>query len=322
MIPRWLIRVRCWLAARVLERHFAKRYFVARLIAPPSEQIVRAGRPRRTAVPRPAFTHFIYHNDSIDAGCAANAIESVRWNIPAGDEVIVVDLGGSLPDEWCAPLRAHPWFSTFRCRTDLPEQRSFTYGLNLALPTAKAPRLFVWRTDYVYPRGFFAEVARLMERADFVAPYNVWIGGPHVTSAFVRQHWDRAINFDPGFWRKHSHIDAAYETQDPAIFGCTLAVWQRIGGMNHDLWGYGWQYAELAAQMRLALPPKRIAYFGGPAPLHQQHGSSLQHVMAHPDPAKLAEWDSGNERLTAFLGGRDAVTCYRLKRHLAPRPPD
>jgi hypothetical protein len=253
----------------------------------------------------------------VDDVCARNSLRSLVAQIPVEDEVLVLDVGGTGPLDLGAEFANYEWFSIVRTRASHPEQQSYTFGLNAVLPTLKAPQLFVWRTDYVYPPDMLVRYIRAMEGADFAAPYDVLVGTPEVDGRYVQEHWDKIATFDTEFWRARSQLLSIYEQQDPALFGITRKLWDRIGGLNHELWGYGWQFAEFAARVRINARASRIRYFDGAPALHQTHAGSQMHQPAD----RKAEADAGIQRFSNFLGGPSAYYIYRLRQRLPPKTP-
>jgi hypothetical protein len=318
MILRWLNTLRCRVGVWILRRGWPKSIFLARLAAPGIDSLV-AHRPRRPApLPLPGRSHLVYHQASVDALCLRNSLESLASQIPVEDEVLFLDVGGSASPGAIAPFAGHAWRGYSACATPLPEQRSYTYGLNAAMAGLKAPVLIVWRTDYVIPGGVMEGYLRSLGKGSwFAAPYDVLIGSPNVDSRFVREEWARIQPFDLGFWEERGKRTSLYETQDPALFAIRRGLWDRLGGMNHRLWGYGWQFAELAARVRISCPARRIDYFGCPPPLHQTHGGSLMHQAA----SGREEAEAGIRRFQDFLGGDDAYQIFRLKQILPPKTP-
>jgi hypothetical protein len=316
MIVRWLNKLRCRVAVWILRRGWAKSIFLARLAAPGIDSLV-AGSPRRPSpLPLPGRSHLVYHQASVDPLCLRNSLESLAAQIPREDEVLVLDVGGSASAEVISPFARHAWRGYSACETPLPEQRSYTYGLNAAMAGLKAPVLIVWRTDYVYPPGMMDGYLRSLGKGSwFSAPYDVLVGNPNVDSRFVREEWARVEPFDLGFWEERSKRTSLYETQDPALFAIRRGLWDAVGGLNHQLWGYGWQFAEFAARVRLACPARRIDYFPGPPPLHQTHGGSLMHQSA----SGKDEAQAGVRKFQEFLGGEDAYEIFRLKQLLPPK---
>ncbi len=202
---------------------------------------------------------------------------------------------------------------------------AYTYGMNCSIPMAQAPVVMLWRSDYVYPRGLYERYMQHIHSHDIVLPYSVYIGAAHVRSLFVREHWGKLQNYDDAFW----HANAAqcysiYESQDPVHFAIRKKTWLQLGGLNHALWGYGWQFGEFAARLHTEIPRNRIKYFDHNWPVHQNHTSSLMVRTEGLDARKAEEDRIGRERFAAFLGGKEIFDCYeyRWNQKLPPIPAD
>jgi hypothetical protein len=252
----------------------------------------------------------------VDELCLRNSLESLAPQVPEEDEVLLLDVGGTAPADALAPFSRHAWRSISACETPQPDQRSYTFGLNSAMPGLKAPVIIVWRTDYVYPPDLMSCYLRSLERGSwFAAPYDVIVGLPEINSQFVRKEWARTNPFDLAFWEQRGKRASLYEWQDPALFAIRRELWDAVGGLNHELWGYGWQFAEFASRIRLNCPRHRIDYFAAPPPLHQTHGGS----QMHEPPDKQEEAQDGIRRFKGFLGGDAPYQVYRLKQKLPPK---
>lgn len=317
MILSLLNSLRCRVANWILRRKWDGRYGLARRIAPDTTSLIRH-RPRRPPPLRlPPRSHLIYHQSNVDALAAENSLGSLAGQIPCEDEVQLLDVGATGDPAWLTPFACHEWHGYSACLARHPEQQSYTYGLNTAIGGLKAPVFIVWRTDYVYPQGLVARYIDVLSRARFAVPYRILVGLPEVDATFVRAHRSRLDPFDEPYWTARSQVGSLYESQDPALFGIHRELWERIGGLNHQLWGYGWQFAEFAARVRAACPERELAYFSAPPPLHQTHHGSQMHQPAE----RRAEVEAGNQRFRDFLGGEDAYQVYRTQHQLPPRPP-
>jgi len=320
----FLNRLRCRLALRILRSKWDKRYFLANLICPSTQALVRGARRKSTPIPLPQFTHIFYHQASVEVECAENSLRTLLWNIPETDEVILYDKGGTLSGAHFDLLTRQTWRSWAIHRELTPEMASYTYGMNHSLPMAQAPVIMLWRSDYVYPRGLYEKYVKHIPNFDIVLPYDVYIGNAHVRADFVRANWDRLDPYDDAFWRANAaETYSIYESQDPVHFAIHKDVWLELGGLDHRLWGYGWQFGEFAGRLRTELPRSRVKYFDYSPPIHQNHASSLM-VRGEGFDARKAEEDrAGRERFTAFLGGSDEFECYRYRWHqkLKPLPP-
>jgi hypothetical protein len=321
----FLITLRSRLALRLLRTNLEKRYFLANLVCPSTAELVNAAPGGRPPIPLPAMSHIFYHQASVEVECAENALRTLLWNIPETDEVILYDKGGTLPPACFELLKQQHWRSWAIHREILPEMASYTYGMNHSLPMARGPIICVWRSDYVYPRGIYERYRELIPQHDIVLPYSVYIGNAHVRAPFVREHWDKLDPYDDAFWRANaSETYSIYESQDPVHFAVRRETWERLGGLDHRLWGYGWQFGEFAARLRTMIAPGRIRYFDHAPPVHQNHASSLMVRSSGYDARKAEEDRIGRERFARFLGGQDRFECYnyRWNQKLAPIPPE
>lgn len=319
-----LISLRVRLALRVLRTTWTKRYFLANLVCPSTSELVNSAASTRPNISLPDVSHIFYHQASVEVECAENSMRTLLWNIPETDEVILYDKGGTLPVSCFEALRNQHWRSWSIHREVRPDMASYTYGMNHSLPMARAPIVCVWRSDYVYPRGIYARYRELIQNHDIVMPYSVYIGAAHVRAPFVRDNWEKLATYDDAFWRENSSENySIYESQDPVHFAIRKETWRRLGGLDHRLWGYGWQFGEFAARLRRRLPRRRIKYFDHNWPIHQNHASSLM-VRSVGWTARKAEEDRiGRERFASFLGGPERFECYeyRWQQRLPPLPP-
>lgn len=320
-----LLRLRCQLTLWLLRRSFDKRYALANLVCPSSGEIVAGAPGRAPAIPLPKVSHIFYHQASVELDCAENSLRTVLWNVAPEDEVILYDKGGTLPARCFESLSEQHWRSWAVHREVSPEMASYTYGMNHSVPMARAPIVMLWRSDYLYPRGLREKYLSYIPHYDIVLPYSVYIGGAHVRGDFVRENWDRIDRYDDAFWQANAaQTYSIYESQDPVHFAVRRETWEKLGGLDHRLWGYGWQFGEFAARLRQKLSRRRIKYFDHAWPVHQNHASSLM-VRNEGWSARKAEEDRiGRERFAAFLGGREMFDCYeyRWNQKLAPIPPE
>lgn len=320
-----LVGLRCRLSAWLLRQRFDLRYALANRVCPDTADIVRAARRKPVPIPLPAHSHIFYHQASVETDCAENSLRSLLWNIPESDEVILYDKGGTLPASFFDRLSRQHWRSWVIHRELDPQMASYTYGMNHSLPIARAPVVMLWRSDYVYPKGLYQAYLDRLPGHDIVLPYSVFIGGAHVRAGFVRDNWKKLEDYDADFWRANAAEEySIYESQDPVHFAIRAETWRRLGGLNHHLWGYGWQFGEFAARLRTRLPRRRVKYFDHPPPVHQNHASSLMVRSEGYDARKAEEDRLGRRRFADFLGGEDAFACYeyRWNQKLPPIPPE
>jgi hypothetical protein len=320
-----LVRLRCRLAAWLLKQRFDARYAITNRVCPDTADIVLSSGRRPPPIPLPAFSHIFYHQASVETECAENSLRTLLWNIPETDEVILYDKGGTLPAACFEMLARQHWRSWAIHRELDPQMASYTYGMNHSVPMARAPIVAVWRSDYVYPKGIYERYVELIPKHDIVLPSSVLIGGSHVRADFVRLHWEKLERYDAAFWRANAAEEySIYESQDPVHFAIRAEAWRRLGGLNHLLWGYGWQFGEFAARLRRRLPADRVRYFDHALPVHQNHASSLMVRTEGYDQKKAEEDRAGRRRFADFLGGDDAFACYeyRWNQKLRPIPPE
>jgi hypothetical protein len=315
MMLRWLNDIRCRIGARFARSKWPKGIGLACRIAPDTTSLIRH-RPRRApALPLPRRSHLIYHQTTVDRGAAENSLATLAPQIPLEDEVLVLDVGAAADASLLERFRRHEWSTYSACQANQPTQRSYTFGLNTGLAMLKGAELFVWRTDYVYPPDLMARYLRSLEQAWFAVPYDVLVGHREIDSRFVAGERHRLDPFDESFWAARSTRLSLYETQDPALFAIRRELWESIGGLNHELWGYGWQFAEFAARVRAACPESRIDYFAGAPPVHQTHeGSQMHQPVERKDEA-----EAGRQRFVRFLGSEAAYEIYRLRQNLPSR---
>lgn len=320
------IALRSKLALWLLRQRFEKRYALANLVCPSTGELVRHAAERDLpTIPLPAVSHIFYHQASVELECAENSLRTLLWNIPETDEVILYDKGGTLPARCFESLAKQHWRSWAIHREVRPDMASYTYGMNHCMPMARAPIVMLWRSDYVYPRGLYEKYLRHIPSHDIVLPYAVHIGAAHVRANFVQENWAKLENYDSDFWRANSaETYSIYESQDPVHFAVRAETWARLGGLNHRLWGYGWQFGEFAARLRSELPRNRIKYFDHDWPIHQNHASSLMVRTESFNEKKSEEDRVGRQRFAEFLGGPDMFACYeyRWNQKLPPIPPE
>jgi hypothetical protein len=94
------------------------------------------------------LTHLFYHQEMVEPLCARTSWLSLRDAFREEDEVVVLDLGNTLTE--LLPFSVVPKVARIeRIRTDVPQERSYTYGLNRMIPRALGETVVVWRSDYV-----------------------------------------------------------------------------------------------------------------------------------------------------------------------------
>ena len=319
---RLFIRLRCQLVLWLIRRDWKKRYAVANFVCPDTATLVNAAKwYKRPGIPLPAVSHIFYHQASVELECAYHSLRTLLWNISEEDEVILYDKGGTLPASCFDLLARQRWRSWAVHQEFKPEMASYTYGMNHSIPMAQAPIVAIWRSDYVYPKGIYQRYIELIENHDIVLPYSIFIGAPHVRADFIANNWDKLSSYDIDFWRKNSTCEySLYESQDPVHFAVRKSAWLKLGGLNHRLWGYGWQFGEFAARLRTKLPKNRVRYFDHSPPVHQNHSSTLMTRSSNWNDQKAVEDRDGNERFRQFLGGADLFDAYVYRWHQGLKP--
>jgi hypothetical protein len=317
LMMQWFNKLRCRLSYWLAHCGHPKGLGVGLRIAPDTTSLIRHRRRHASPLPVPKRSHLVYHQQTVDKQAALNSLRSMRGQIPEEDEVLFLDVGATMGPEVLAEFGAHEWLSYSAAKAALPEQQSYTFGMNLGMGMLKGEQLFVWRTDYVYPNDLMSRYLRHMAKAEFACPYDVLVGDSTVTGDFVAGHWDQVQPFDEKLWASKSQRLSLYETQDPALFAISRTLWEEVGGLNHELWGYGWQFAEFAVRVRTHCHPRRVMYFDGAPPLHQTHEGTLMHAEAH-NQSKRLQAEDGVRRFSKFLGGSAAYWVYRCKQHLPP----
>jgi len=311
-------QLRCKLAYWLAHCGHPKGLGVGLRVAPDTTSLIRHRRRHAPPMPVPKRSHLVYHQQTVDKQAALNSLRSMCGQIPEEDEVCFLDVGATMGPEVLAEFGPHEWLSYSAAKASLPEQQSYTFGMNIGLGALKGEQFVVWRTDYIYPNDLMSRYVGHLETADFVCPYDVLVGDATVTGDFVAANWQKVQPFDERFWETRSKRLSLYETQDPALFAISRDLWEKIGGLNHELWGYGWQFAEFAVRVRANCYPHRIIYFDGASPLHQTHEGTLMHTSEHNEKKRLQAED-GVKRFSNFLGGSEACWVYRCKQHLPPR---
>jgi len=308
---RMMFRLRCKLALRLLHSGNSAARKVGDLLCPSTDRIVAHGRRKLPPIPLPEVTHIFYHQASVETECAERSLESVLWNSSESDEFILYDKGGCLPGAFFERLSRQHWRSWAIHREVRPDMAAYTYGMNACIPMAQAPIVMLWRSDYVYPKGIYERYMQHIRSHDMVFPYAVYIGASHVTASFVAKNWNLLEDYNDQFWRTNADSwYSLYECQDPVHFAVRKKLWMKLGGLNHDLWGYGWQFGEFAARLRRKVSAQRIKYFDYDWPIHMNHASSLMVRGESFSADKVEEDRIGRERFAKFLGGQELFDCY------------
>ncbi len=253
------------------------------------------------------ITHLFYHQESVEEQCAINSWMSIRNNIKAEDEVIILDLGGTLTK--LLPITVKPKFLRYEIiRTDLAEEKSYTFGLNLIIPSAKNEWICLWRSDYIYNKRYFPAVQQGMREGNAVLPYEAFIGGEYCTANWCKKKLSWLINSDEKLLIKHSHVCPIYEITDFAHFALKKNLWIKLNGMNEKLWGYGWQFPEFFARLKSEKDYHPSIQFDMIA-FHQNHLGSFG--LGKLNQSKKQELEQAELKLIEALGSIEAVEKFK-----------
>lgn len=233
-----------------------------------------------------AVTHLFYHQEKVEAPCALNSWLSIRDFFSVDDEVIVLDLGSTLENPM--PFTSNPKFIRFeKIRTDIPQEQSYTYGLNEILPKTRNEWVLLWRSDYIYHKKFFKAVRKGMERSNVVLPYEAYVGLDYSTYRWCKRHLKKLINSNIEFILKHSRVCPTYETMDFPHFAIKKSLWIGSKGMDGRLWGYGPQFSEFFYRIKKRDDYKPSIQFDMIA-FHQRHLGSFSFGAVDEEQKKEA----------------------------------
>lgn len=266
------------------------------------------------------ITHIFYHQETVEEQCAINSWLSIRDCFQKNDEVIILDLGNTLHQILC--LKENPKFLKIeKIRTDIPEERSYTYGLNLIMPLARNENICLWRSDYIYNKKYFLKMKELIEKYDVVLPYEAFIGGNHCSDKWCKDNLDMLMNADEKLLLEHAHVCPTHETYDYPHFFIKKKIWNKIGGMNNDLWGYGYQFPDLFYRVE-QLDDINININMNMIAFHQNHKGSFS--VGTLNNSKVRELKLMEEKLLKAFGNQDSINKIKNLRHqpLIPRRED
>jgi hypothetical protein len=189
------------------------------------------------------ITHIFYHQETVEEICAQNSWASINNNFDVDDEVILLDLGDTLRKKYM--FRRKPkYFRYVKIRTDSPQEKSYTYGLNNILPLSEGEWVCLWRSDYIYTHDFYLHIIEGMNSGNVVLPYEAFIGAEYCSPNWCKRNLKRIIEGDEKYLLRHAHVCPVYETWDFPHFAIKKNVWIELGGMDTRLWGYGHQFTE------------------------------------------------------------------------------
>jgi hypothetical protein len=262
------------------------------------------------------ITHLFYHQETVEDLCARNSWASIRNAFAPEDEVILLDLGNTLSRDFPLDIDVKQ-LRLERIRTDTPEERSYTYGLNLLMPTARHDWIVLWRSDYIYHRDYYPALRTAMQAGNYILPYEAFIGAQWATGDWCAQNLHTLTTAGDSYLLQHAHVCAVYESMDFPHFALRKQLWLDAGGMNPSLWGYGWQFPELYRRLR-QLPDARPVYDFRLRAFHQNHGGSFS--LGLYDQQKIQEMKDSERKLETLLGSKAAARAFKEERNAPLRP--
>ena len=266
------------------------------------------------------ITHLFYHQEAVEELCALNSWRSIQPAIAPRDEVIFLDLGRTLSPTFpididCKFLRLE------RVRTDVPEERSYTFGLNMLMPAARNEWIVLWRSDYIYHRRYFPALRQKLMNAEVVVPYECIVGAEYAGDAWCRDHFDFLTTAPEDELLQHASVCATWESCDFPHFAIKRDFWIRAQGMDPRLFGYGWQFPEFFSRLE-KLPNVRFETSFDLLAFHQNHRGSFGLGNYTPDKAK--ELWAGELKFRDVMGRKEAAEAFKKRKRtpLRPRWPD
>lgn len=260
------------------------------------------------------ITHIFYHQETVESQCAINSWESIRDWFGKDDEVIILDLGGTLACN-LLPTVTPKFFRIERIRTDTPEERSYTFGLNYIVPQAKFEWVCIWRSDYIYNQRYYGALLAGMKEGNVVLPYEAFIGGAYCTPDWCRDNLDMLIHGGEEFLLANSTVCPTYEVMDFPHFAIQKSLWTGSGGMDGRLWGYGWQFPEFFLRLKKRSDYAPSVQFDLTA-FHQTHESSFGMGLLTADQQE--EKRQSETKLLHVFGSIAAVENF--KKEISQKP--
>jgi len=243
------------------------------------------------------ITHLFYHQETVEQVCAENSWDSIKSLFQPNDEVILLDLGLTLNVNYYKPDVKN--FVIEKIRTDIDEERSYTYGLNSIIPRCRYEWVVLWRSDYIYTSKYLQAIMKgVKQRGNVVIPYEALIGGGYCKGRWCRRHLKSLINAEEEKLLKHGHVCPVYEMMDFPHFAIKKELFSRVGGMDERLWGYGYQFPDLFWRLKQQKDYLPIIKFDMIA-FHQTHKGSFG--IGKLNEQKKYELKDSKQKLLAFL---------------------
>jgi len=186
---------------------------------------------------------------------------------------------------------------------------------------ARAPIVMLWRSDYVYPRGLYESISASSPITTSSCPTPSH-RRPHVRANFVREKLAKLRTTTPISGAPIPPRPTRSMKPGPVTSRSRAKTWARLGGLNHRLWGYGWQLVNSprASAVICRAVASNTSITTGPS----TEPRLVPHVRSEGFDAKKSEEDRvGRQRFAEFLGGRKCspATSIRWNQKLPPIPP-
>ena len=253
------------------------------------------------------ITHLFYHQEKVEEQCAVNSWQSIRNWFGKDDEIIILDLGNTLKSNLEFGDMYPKYINIEKIRTDTPQERSYTYGLNRMIPKARHEWVCLWRSDYIYSNHYYDALLSGMEGSNVVLPYECFIGKAYCDSQWCFKNLDHIMNCEAIDLLNDSAVCPVYENMDFPHFAIKKDLWIKSGGMDDRLWGYGWQFPELFCKLKKTDDYNPSVQFNMLA-FHQAHfGSFGANIL---DNEKLAELRQVERKLMDVFGSPEACKNF------------
>lgn len=253
------------------------------------------------------ISHLFYHQETVEPECAHNSWNSIRDWFSDQDEVVILDLGFTLKNEFGLSIKPK-FFSVEHIRTDIPEERSYTFGLNRIIPELSGEWVILWRSDYIYSKKYFSSLLSGIKEGNTVVPYEAFIGAPYCTPSWCQRNLDLIVNGNEETLLLHSTVCPVYEFMDFPHFAIKKELWLKSGGMDSRLWGYGWQFPELFLRLK-NMPEYTPSIQFDMKSFHQTHRGSFG--MGILTEAQQEERRQSEQKLLKVFGSAQALGKFK-----------